>query len=50
MTIVTPTTSSTDIGSVLWIVEPAAHDRPAPVGALGVLVIEGPSVGREYLN
>ncbi|RAL08711.1 acetyl-CoA synthetase-like protein [Aspergillus homomorphus CBS 101889] len=37
-------------GSALWIVDPANHDRLVPVGAVGELVIESPSVGRGYLN
>ncbi|KAJ5096757.1 acetyl-CoA synthetase-like protein [Penicillium angulare] len=37
-------------GSVLWIVDPDDHDRLAPLGAVGELVIESPSVGRGYLN
>ncbi|OKO92731.1 Nonribosomal peptide synthetase 12 [Penicillium subrubescens] len=37
-------------GSVLWIVDPADHNRLAPIGAVGELVIESPSVGKGYIN
>jgi amino acid adenylation domain-containing protein/non-ribosomal peptide synthase protein (TIGR01720 family) len=54
MTTVTHMTSPAKIGkgsgSVLWIVDPADHNRLAPVGAVGELLIESPSVGRGYLN
>jgi amino acid adenylation domain-containing protein len=54
MATVTRSTSPSNIGkgsgSVLWIVDPADHDRLATVGAVGELVIESPSVGRGYLN
>ncbi|KAK0637963.1 Nonribosomal peptide synthetase easA, partial [Lasiodiplodia hormozganensis] len=33
-----------------WIVDPDAHDRLAPVGAVGELVLEGPTVGRGYVD
>lgn len=34
----------------LWIVDPNNHDRLAPVGCVGELLIEGPGVARGYLN
>lgn len=34
----------------LWIVEPNNHERLAPVGCTGELLIEGPGVARGYLN
>lgn len=37
-------------GGVCWIVDPRDHNRLMPIGAAGELVIEGPIVGREYLN
>ncbi|KAF4838903.1 Nonribosomal peptide synthase chyA [Colletotrichum tropicale] len=37
-------------GSTLWVLSMTDPSRLAPVGALGELVIEGPSVARGYLN
>ncbi|CAI7640359.1 unnamed protein product [Penicillium manginii] len=37
-------------GSILWVVDPADHDRLAPIGAVGELLIESPSIGSGYLN
>ncbi|RFU74763.1 lysergyl peptide synthetase subunit 2 [Trichoderma arundinaceum] len=37
-------------GSVSWIVDPNDHERLLPRGAIGELVIEGPIVGRGYLD
>ncbi|POS71211.1 nonribosomal peptide synthetase [Diaporthe helianthi] len=37
-------------GSTLWVLSMTNPSRLAPVGALGELVIEGPSVARGYLN
>ncbi|KAI1273294.1 hypothetical protein F5Y07DRAFT_411506 [Xylaria sp. FL0933] len=37
-------------GLVTWIVEPDDHDKLAPVGWVGELLLEGPLVGRGYLN
>ncbi|KAK0704048.1 hypothetical protein B0T26DRAFT_658985, partial [Lasiosphaeria miniovina] len=33
-----------------WVVDPKDHDKLAPVGAVGELVIEGPTVACGYLN
>ena len=38
------------IGSILWIVDTNDHNRLAPVGAVGELVIEGLILARGYLN
>lgn len=38
------------VGSCLWVVEPYDHNRLAPVGCVGELLIEGPIVSRGYLN
>ncbi|KAI0391247.1 hypothetical protein F5Y17DRAFT_470941 [Xylariaceae sp. FL0594] len=38
------------IGCALWIVDAQDHNRLAPVGTVGELVIEGAIVGRGYLN
>jgi amino acid adenylation domain-containing protein len=45
-----PTNIGKGSGSVLWIVDPADHNRLAPIGAVGELVIESPSVGKGYIN
>ncbi|THC95828.1 hypothetical protein EYZ11_004698 [Aspergillus tanneri] len=37
-------------GSVIWIVDQYDHNKLAPVGAVGELVIESPSIGRGYIN
>ncbi|CAG8903146.1 unnamed protein product [Penicillium egyptiacum] len=37
-------------GSTLWVVASDQPDKLAPIGALGELVIEGPSVARGYLG
>ncbi|KAB8296764.1 hypothetical protein EYC80_002181 [Monilinia laxa] len=33
-----------------WIVDPNNHERLMPVGCIGELVLDGPNVGRGYLN
>jgi non-ribosomal peptide synthetase component F len=38
------------IGSIIWIVDANDHNKLAPVGAVGELVIEGPILARGYLN
>ena len=35
--------------SNLWIVSPSNHTRLAPMGAIGELLVQGPTVGRGYL-
>ncbi|KAL1795378.1 hypothetical protein ACET3X_007194 [Alternaria dauci] len=37
-------------GSTLWIVTPDEHNRLAPIGAVGELLVEGPTLSRGYLN
>ncbi|KAI4086061.1 MAG: hypothetical protein LQ344_007876 [Seirophora lacunosa] len=37
-------------GELCWVVDPENHDRLLPVGAVGELVVEGPTVARGYLN
>ncbi|KAF1848737.1 nonribosomal peptide synthase [Cucurbitaria berberidis CBS 394.84] len=37
-------------GCRLWIVHPRNHDKLMPVGSVGELIIEGPTVARGYLN
>ena len=51
---VTATTGPRDIGTgnaaICWVVDPQDHRRLAPVSAIGELILEGPIVGRGYLN
>nr|XP_036577763.1 NRPS protein [Colletotrichum truncatum]KAF6784822.1 NRPS protein [Colletotrichum truncatum] len=37
-------------GTVTWLVDPEDHNRLAPLGTAGELLIEGPLVGSGYLN
>lgn len=45
-----PGTIGFGCGSTLWVVTIGQPDKLAPIGALGELVIEGPSVARGYLG
>lgn len=36
--------------TLTWIVDPADHNRLAPVGAVGELVLDGPTLARQYLG
>ncbi|KAL6239813.1 hypothetical protein BDW75DRAFT_236072 [Aspergillus navahoensis] len=36
--------------TLTWIVDPDDHDRLAPLGTFGELVLEGPALAREYLK
>jgi amino acid adenylation domain-containing protein len=49
-----PDTEATDIGTPCgvrcWLVDPADHNRLVPVGCVGELLLEGPSLARGYLN
>lgn len=38
------------VGCVTWIVDEMNHDRLAPIGTIGELLIEGPALARGYLN
>ncbi|KAI5298022.1 Non-ribosomal peptide synthetase nps1, partial [Ascosphaera atra] len=38
------------VGGVMWIVDPDDHNKLAPLGAVGELLVEGPIVGKGYLN
>ena len=38
------------VGASLWIVDPADHNRLAPLGTVGELLVEGAIVGPGYLN
>ncbi|OXV10693.1 hypothetical protein Egran_01550 [Elaphomyces granulatus] len=37
-------------GAVCWVVDQSNHNKLLPVGAIGELLIEGPIVGRGYLD
>jgi acyl-coenzyme A synthetase/AMP-(fatty) acid ligase len=46
-------TDSSNIGTPVgnaWLVDPDNHDRLVPVGAVGELLVEGPTLARGYLN
>ena len=38
------------LAAVLWLVDVDNHDKLAPIGAVGEIVIEGPVMGRGYIN
>ena len=38
------------LGCLTWVVTPDNHDRLSPLGCVGELVIQGPIVGRGYLD
>lgn len=37
-------------GSCSWIVDPENHNRLTPIGCVGELVVQGPTILREYLS
>ncbi|OAQ98892.1 hypothetical protein LLEC1_00762 [Akanthomyces lecanii] len=45
-----PTILGKGIHTNCWIVEPDNHNRLAPVGCVGELVIQGNTIGRGYVN
>jgi amino acid adenylation domain-containing protein len=45
-----PGTIGTGSGARLWVVHPRNHDKLVPIGSVGELIIEGPTVARGYLN
>ena len=51
---VTPETDCKDIGFPTgvhcWVVDPSDHNRLLPVGCIGELLLEGPTLARCYLN
>ncbi|KAI1109264.1 hypothetical protein F5Y14DRAFT_433269 [Nemania sp. NC0429] len=51
---VTAKTNGRNIGTTIncrsWVVEPKNHDRLVPVGAVGELVLEGPTVAGGYIG
>ncbi|KAE8823752.1 hypothetical protein PTNB85_09877 [Pyrenophora teres f. teres] len=38
------------VASVGWVVDPEDHNRLAPLGSIGELLVEGPILARGYLN
>jgi amino acid adenylation domain-containing protein/non-ribosomal peptide synthase protein (TIGR01720 family) len=40
----------TGVGGLCWIVDSDDHDKLAPIGCVGELLIEGPLLARGYLN
>lgn len=45
-----PTNIGFGIGTLTWVVDPNDHNRLAPIGTVGELVLEGPLVGLGYIN
>jgi amino acid adenylation domain-containing protein len=45
-----PSNIGTGIDSLLWVTDPNNHTRLLPVGCVGELLIEGPTLARGYLN
>lgn len=44
-----PQTIGRPLGGSCWIVEPEDHERLTPIGCVGEIVVQGPTVLREYL-
>ena len=38
------------VGGSCWIVDPENHERLAPIGCVGEIVVQGPTLLREYLS
>ena len=45
-----PTNIGYAVGCTIWIVDEKDHNRLAPIGTIGELLIEGPALARGYLN
>ena len=51
MTLLTdPSNMGYAVGGRAWITDPRDHERLAPVGSIGELIIEGPILAQGYLN
>ncbi|KFY06569.1 hypothetical protein V492_07948 [Pseudogymnoascus sp. VKM F-4246] len=46
----TPDSIGRPVGGACWIVDPEDHSKLAPLGGIGELLIEGPTLARGYLN
>lgn len=45
-----PGTIGTNVGGLCWIVEVENHNRLSPIGCTGEIVVQGPTLAREYLH
>ena len=45
-----PTNLGKGVGVCTWIADALDHEKLAPVGCVGELLLEGPTLAREYLN
>jgi amino acid adenylation domain-containing protein len=45
-----PLTIGHPLGSYAWLVDPKDHSRLSPIGTVGEIVIQGPTLLREYLR
>jgi non-ribosomal peptide synthetase component F len=45
-----PETIGHAVGSLSWVVEAKNHNRLVPIGCIGELIVQGPSLARGYLN
>jgi amino acid adenylation domain-containing protein len=45
-----PNTIGRSVGGICWIVEPTDPQKLAPIGCIGEIVVQGPTLLREYLS
>uniref|UniRef100_A0A8H7K5W8 Carrier domain-containing protein n=1 Tax=Bionectria ochroleuca TaxID=29856 RepID=A0A8H7K5W8_BIOOC len=45
-----PSTVGKSTGGFCWIVDPEDHEKLAPIGTVGEVIIQGPTITREYLG